>query len=150
MATVQECARCVASLFETKSVIRQRNYRTHLNKSPPRDALIRYWQWRFPNSVTSMIFREVLGQLRVMMLWSDFKNHLQEALKINTKTFARIGSSTCYRAYSAVWKGEVKCVQNSTCATVVTWWPHKASAFRRRDGRSQWPRCRRGYILCLR
>ena len=97
MATVQEHARCVAWLFGTKSVIQtKQNNLTHLNKPPLRDAPVRYWQRRFPNPVTSMIFLEVLWQLRLMM-WSDFKNHLQEALQINTKSFARTGRSTCHR-----------------------------------------------------
>ena len=48
MAAVQERARCVARLFETKSVIRTlRNHQIHLNKPPASEAPFRYWQWRF-------------------------------------------------------------------------------------------------------
>jgi transposase len=48
MATVQERARCVGWLFETKSVTQtQRNYRTQLNKQPLSDNAIRDWQRRF-------------------------------------------------------------------------------------------------------
>jgi hypothetical protein len=48
MATVQERARYVGWIFETKSVTQtQRNYRTQFNKQPPSDNAIRDWHRRF-------------------------------------------------------------------------------------------------------
>jgi hypothetical protein len=54
MATVQEGARCVGWLFETKSVTQtQRTYRTQFNKQPPSDKAIRDWQRRKSQSEMS-------------------------------------------------------------------------------------------------
>jgi hypothetical protein len=48
MVTVQECARCLGLLFETKSVTQtHRNYHTRFTKQPPSDKAIGVWQWRF-------------------------------------------------------------------------------------------------------
>jgi hypothetical protein len=51
IATVQERARCVGWLFETKSVTQtKRNYRPQFNKQPPSDKAIRDWQRGFPRN----------------------------------------------------------------------------------------------------
>jgi hypothetical protein len=63
MATVQEGARCVGWLFETKSDTQtQRNYRTQFNKQPPSDNAIRDWQRRFPET-GSYVFRTPVNEL---------------------------------------------------------------------------------------
>jgi hypothetical protein len=64
MASVQERARCGGWLFETKSVTQtQRHYRTQFNKQPPSDSAIRDWQWRFLETGSVMIAREVADRV---------------------------------------------------------------------------------------
>jgi hypothetical protein len=81
MATVQEGARCVGWLFETKSVTQtQRNYRTQFNKLPPSDNAIRDWQRRFLET-GSVHDRKRSGRPgEAMNVWKESVNRLYEEI----------------------------------------------------------------------